>query len=157
MKIADIPINSLIIPYCKIDVSDIAYAEYQVSVADIHRFETQYIIPKNSLVIFNTGWEKWWSQSEKYKNNYIFPTISEDAAKYLLSKEIVGLGIDTLSPDRADSEFPVHNLLLSRGKYIIENIANAKGIGPTGFAIALPIKIEEGTEAPIRLIGLWRD
>jgi len=31
----------------------------------------------------------------------------------------------TLSPDRADSSFPVHKALLGANKYIIETVANA--------------------------------
>lgn len=67
----------------------------------------------------------------------------------------MGLGIDTLSPDTRDSGFPVHQLVLGAGKYIIENIANAKKLPTTGCCIiALPIKIQHGTESPIRLVGI---
>ena len=54
-----------------------------------------------------------------------------------------------------DSNFPVHQIMLSAGKYIIENIAHANQLNATGdFIIALPIKIQNGTEAPIRLVGM---
>lgn len=67
----------------------------------------------------------------------------------------MGLGIDTLSPDRPNEGYPVHRTLLSAGKYIIENIANSEQLPPTGsFVLALPLKIRQATEAPMRLIGL---
>lgn len=81
--------------------------------------------------------------------------MQKEAAHFLLSRKIVGLGIDTLSPDRPDNGYPVHAALLGAGKYIIENIANADSLPSVGsFILALPIKIKEGTEAPIRLIAL---
>ncbi len=158
LAIADIPLKSLIVPCHVIDVSEKAHADYQIGVDEIKHFENEYgPIQKDSLVIFYTGWEKWWHQPSKYKNEFNFPSITEKAAEYLLTQGIIGLGIDTLSPDRTDSGYPVHRLLLGAGKYIIENIANAKEIGANGFIIGLPIKITEGTEAPMRLVGLRRN
>jgi len=155
MSIADIPLQSLIVPCRVIDVSDRATERYCISIEDINLFENEYgIIPKNSFVIFHTGWDKWWSQPEKYRNNLVFPSVSYKAAAFLLTRNIVGIGIDTLSPDAGDSNFPVHQLILNAGKYIIENINNAKQLGAIAHIISLPIKIQEGTEAPIRLVGI---
>lgn len=72
-----------------------------------------------------------------------------------MSRGIVGLGIDTLSPDRLDDGYPVHRILLNSGRYIVENIANSEQLPPTGsFVMAFPLKIKQATEAPMRLIGL---
>ena len=76
-------------------------------------------------------------------------------AEHLLARNIAGIGIDTLSPDRPDSGFPVHQLLLGADKYIIENVANPQQMPKTGgFALVLPMKIQGATEAPTRLVGL---
>ncbi len=105
--------------------------------------------------MIRTGWESFWHDSEKYRNHHVFPSISGEAAAFLLERHIVGLGIDTPSPDRPEDGFPVHNTILGAGKYIIENIANSSNMPPNGsFIAALPIKMKGGTEAPIRLIGL---
>jgi kynurenine formamidase len=154
--ISDIPLNQLILPCVRIDVSQHADENYVISVADIEHFEHQYgAVPKHSLVIFYTGWDRFWDQPEQYRNNLQFPSVSAAAAELLLTREITGLGIDTLSPDCGHSQFPVHRLLLGANKYIIENVANAAQLSPNGaYAIALPIKLAEGTEAPIRLVGL---
>lgn len=151
-----IPLNELFVPCRMIDVSSKADENYQISVDDVNQFEKIHgHIEAGSFIIFRTGWEKHWHHPEKYRNNLIFPSVSGDVAKYLLSKQIVGIGTDTLSPDRSDSDFPVHQLLLEAGKYIIENVANAGQLPPKGAnIIALPIKIKEGTEAPIRLIAV---
>ncbi|VVC76766.1 Kynurenine formamidase [Aquicella siphonis] len=154
-SIADIPLQSLIVPCRVIDVSDRANERYCISPDDISRFENEHgMISKNTFVIFYTGWDKWWLQPEKYRNELIFPSVSKEAAALLLTRNIVGIGIDTLSPDAGDSGFPVHQLILDAGKYIIENIYNAKQLGPIAQIIALPIKIQDGTEAPVRLVGI---
>lgn len=48
-------------------------------------------------------------------------------------------------------------MMLGADKYIIENMANVHQLNAKGdYIIALPIKIQDGTEAPIRLIGMQR-
>lgn len=153
-----IKLQSLITTCRVIDVSSKAQDNYSVTEDDILSFENQHgLIPKNAFVIIYTGWDQRWEQADKYRNEKIFPSISIPATKLLLSRDIVGLGIDTLSPDVFGSDFPVHQLVLGANKYIIENVANAKALGASdSFIFALPIKIEDGTEAPMRLIGMKR-
>ncbi len=154
-SIADIPLEDLIAPCIVIDVTKKAHEKYSATVDDVGEFENQYgRIASGTFVILRTGWEKHWHTPEKYRNNLIFPSFSKEAVEVLLNRNIIGIGIDTLSPDRADDGFPVHQLILGAGKYIIENIANADSLPAVGaYVIALPIKIQNGTEAPIRLIG----
>lgn len=65
------------------------------------------------------------------------------------------LGIDTLSPDCPEDGFKVHKSFLGAGKIIIENVENLDSMLPLGsFVMVLPIKIKDGTEAPVRLVGL---
>lgn len=155
-NIDDLELDSLISPSVVIDVSQKADADYRISVSDIKEFENRYnAIPIGAFVIFYTGWERFWNDAEKYHNNHLFPSVSKDAASYLLEKEISGLGIDTLSPDKPIDRFPVHKLVLGANKYIVENVANARNLPPTGaYTLALPMKMEGVTESPIRLIGI---
>lgn len=49
----------------------------------------------------------------------------------------------------------MHQILLENNCYIIENIANSDQLPASGaYILALPLKIEHGTEAPIRLVGI---
>lgn len=83
-----------------------------------------------------------------------FPSLSAEAAQLLIERGIAGIAIDTLSPDCPGSGDPVHRIMLSNNKYMIENIAHADQLPPVGaYVIALPLKIES-TEAPIRVVGL---
>ncbi len=156
VNIADIPLSDLIKPCVVINVADKAHESYQCSVEDIQLFEQQHgKIANGTFVIIHTGWGRYWKTPNKYRNNLLFPSVSVDAANLLLSRNIVGLGVDTLSPDINDSDFPVHKIMLGNNKYIIENIANSEQLPVVGaYMIALPIKIENGTEAPIRLIAM---
>jgi kynurenine formamidase len=159
MSIADIPLEQLITPISLIDVSKRAGADYEVSVEDIEDYERNHgLIPKNALVVAYTGWSRFWTDTKAYRNvgedgNMHFPAFSARAAEFLLKRDIAGIAIDTLSPDCRDRDFTVHKLILGTGKYIIENIANASHIPSQGsFAIALPLRAEEATEAPIRIV-----
>lgn len=151
-----IPLDTLLAPLVVIDVSSKMTEDYKTSVSDITDFENQHgEIPDRSFVIFYTGWSRHWEQPSKYHNNHRFPTVSSDTASLLISKKIVGIGIDTLSPDRPDSGFPVHDTILGSGKYIIENVANADKMPSIGaYVLILPIKASGLTEAAVRMVGL---
>jgi kynurenine formamidase len=154
--IDEIPLESLIAPCVVIDVSAACDERYSLSRDDVERFEKAHsTIREGDFVMVRTGWEKFWNDPEKYRNGYKFPSVSKEAAELLLKRGVVGLGIDTLSSDRPEDGFPVHKLFLGNGKYFVENAANLEKLPATGsFIMCLPIKVKEGTEAPIRLIGL---
>lgn len=154
--ISDLNISDLCMPCSVIDVSSQAHERYSVTPDDIVAFENQFgQIPPNSCVMIRTGWDQFWFQPEQYRNNLLFPSVSPKAADLLLEREVYALGIDTLSPDRPEDGYRVHQAFLGRGKIIIENVANLSMLPPNGaFVMALPIKIKDATEAPIRLIGL---
>jgi kynurenine formamidase len=137
-----------------ISIDDVADERYLVMPDIIAAFEKEHgNIPPNAFVIFYTGWDKYWHTPEKYRNDLRFPSVHEDTAKVLLQRNISGIGIDTLSPDARGEDFPVHRLILGAGKYIVENVANAKNVPPTGAKVmVLPMKIKDGTEAPVRLV-----
>lgn len=154
--IDQIPLEKLIAPAIVIDISEKSFANYVVSPQDILNFENNYgKIAAQSCVLIYTGWSRYWNQPQKYRNDLIFPRLARETAEILLERDIVGLGVDTLSPDTSDDGFPVHELILGAGKYLIENIANANQLPPIrSYIFALPLKIRNGTEAPIRLIAL---
>jgi kynurenine formamidase len=155
MGIAEIPLENLIRPFVVINVERKAHETYQVSREDIHEFELAYgTIPPQYVVIVHTGWGKYWNQ-EKFRNGLQFPSVSIEAAEILLKRGIVSLGIDTLSADTGTSGFPVHQLLLENNIYLIENISNSEKLPPVGgYLITFPLKIQDGTESPVRLIAV---
>lgn len=156
LTIAELFLEDLIAPCVVLDIAGKSYDTYSLSSKDILEAEEQHgKIERFSFIIIHTGWGRFWKNPTAYRNNYHFPCVSQEAAELLLKRDIKGLGIDTLSPDRPESGYPVHQLLLSSGKYIVENVANAHLLPPKGaHTLALPIKVKEATEAPIRLVAM---
>jgi len=157
--ISDLSLNDLITSCIVIDISDRAHERYSLAPEDIEIFESKYgTIPNNAFVITRTGWDKFWNDPIKYRNNFSFPSISKEAAELLLSRNVAGLGIDTLSPDRPTENFVVHQIILGAGKYLVENIANASLLPPIGaYSFTLPMKAKDLTESPIRLVAIKLD
>lgn len=156
LTIDQLALTNLVGPCFVIDVSANTHERSSVSLEDVENFEKQYgVIPKGSIVMIRTGWDKFWDQPENYRNNNLFPSVSAKAAEHLLQRNIAGLGVDTPSPDRPEDGYPVHAILLEAQKYILENVTNLQSLPPSGsFAMCLPLKTRNGTEGPVRLIGL---
>ncbi len=147
-------LKDLVTDCAVIKVHDIADENYIITPEVLKEFEKKNgIIQTNTFVIFHTGWDKHWS-TEKYRNSLRFPSVHEETAKLLLQRNISGLGTDTLSADARGESFPVHRCILGAGKYLVENIVNARELPSTGAKIfIMPTKIKGGTEAPIRLVA----
>jgi kynurenine formamidase len=148
-------LESLVTNCVVIKVNGEVDAAYNIMPSDIEQFERAHgHISPNSFVIFHTGWSQYWSTPEKYRNDLNFPSVHERTAELLLERKIAGLGIDTLSPDAGGQSFPVHRLILGEGKYLVENVADASSLPPTGARVfIMPMKIQGGTEAPVRLVA----
>ena len=154
--IHDFDVNDLTMLCVVIDVSGKCHERYSLSTQDVAAFESKYgIIPKGSSVMVKTGWSKFWHTPLKYHNNHVFPSVSAEAAELLVERDVSAIGIDTLSPDRPEDDFKVHKIFLGADKIIIENVANLDNMPSIGgFVMIMPIKIKDGTEAPVRLVGL---
>lgn len=116
-----------------------------------------------------TGWHQYWSggpsaylgfdevQQGPYdpdSSMLSFPGIGDNAAQYLVSKQIAGVGIDTASLDPGNCiNFLAHRMLLGNGIYGIENLnENIEHIPPIGSCLyAIPLKIGGGTGSPSRV------
>jgi kynurenine formamidase len=160
-----IPLEQLFCPAVVIDVRDkaSAAADYLLSTADIETWEKAHgRIPANAVVFMYTGWDSRWSNFDQYKNadkggGLHFPGFSPEAAQLLVQdRNVAGLGIDTLSVDYGMSkDFSVHHISHGKGKYNLENVANLGELPASGaFVIVAPIKIENGTGGPSRILAL---
>ena len=123
----------------KVDIDDLIFYKERINNCD--------------FVILRTGWDRYWGSNEYLHG---FPSLTEEAARWLCSFNIRGVGIDTISIDNFDSiDFEVHNIILSRGKIIIENLTNLDEVGEEEFTlVATPLKIENGDASPVRAIAI---
>jgi kynurenine formamidase len=159
-----IALNKLVVPAVMIDVQKQAEAnpDYQLTVDDITAWETkQGQIQAGSLVILNSGWHKKFGEPEKYinmdDNNVMhFPGYSKAAAKLLVERNIVGIGIDTLSLDYGPSkDFATHVIMLKENKYQIENMANLDALPSVGATVIIGVlPVKGGSQAQARILAL---
>ena len=84
------------------------------------------------------------------------PGLAASAAKYLASKRINLVGIDSPSIDLGkDAKFSVHRILANSGILIVENLANLHKINSKKFHfIVAPLKLKNATGSPVRAIAL---
>ena len=124
-----------------------------ISKTDIQNFEQKNgKIENGSTVIFYTGWQKNINKKFYFSEN---PGLSVSAAKYLVSKKINMVGIDSPSIDLGtDSKFSVHHVLAKNNILIVENLANLNKIKSNNFhLITSPLKLKNATGSPIRAFG----
>ena len=108
-------------------------------------------IPNYSSVFFYTEWQK-----NLKKNNYFTenPGLDSSSAKYLASKKINLVGIDSPSIDLGtDETFAVHHILSKNNILIVENSANMNKIQSKEFHFTiLPLKLKNATGSPVRAV-----
>jgi len=124
-----------------------------ITKTDIQKFEKKHgKIVSFSSVIFYTGWQRNLQKKYYFTKN---PGLSVSAAKYLASKKISLVGIDSPSIDLGkDSKFPVHQIFAKKGMLIVENLANLEKIKSSKFhLVVLPLKLKNATGSPVRAIA----
>lgn len=109
------------------------------------------------FVLFYTGWEKKWGCESYFEDS--FPVPDEEAARYLVSCGLKGVGTDALSIDTLrDHTFPAHRTLLGGGLVILESLCLRKVVGRSDVMLfALPLKFEKADGAPVRAIAEFRE
>ena len=168
-----IPLERMMGDAAVIDVSAGASKnpDYLISVEDIERWEkTHGRIAEHAIVLFRTGYGKRWPDRATYLGTDAmgpeavpllhFPGSSPEAAQLLASaRQIDAVGIDTPSIDYGQSKyFKAHQILLGANIPAFENVANLDQLPATGaVVIALPMKIEGGSGAPLRIVGIVPD
>ena len=124
-----------------------------ITKTDIQKFEKKHGKIENfSSVIFHTGWQRNLQKKYYFTKN---PGLSVSAAKYLASKKISLVGIDSPSIDvGTDSKFSVHQIFAKKGMLIVENLANLDKIKSSKFhLVVLPLKLKNATGSPVRAIA----
>lgn len=160
LTVGEIPLENLMLSACVIDVHKKAKEDYFIQLEDIYAHEELHgSIKSCECVCFYTGWSKKYDNSDAYRSvdsegNMHFPGISEEVGEYLYDNGIQAIGIDTLSPDGSNTDFPLHHLFLKNGRLIVENINNLDLCPPNNWTIGIFSPPFLGaTEAPVRLVG----
>jgi len=162
-----IPVANLVGPAAVIDVSTKTAQDhdYRITRDDVLAWESAHgAIAKESIVVFRTGWGQYWPDRKQYLGSDVpgdtahlhFPGISREAAELLVERGVSGVGIDTASMDYGPStDFIVHQILNRANIYGLENVASTERLPAAGATlIALPMKIENGSGGPVRILAL---
>lgn len=138
-----------------------------VTVDDLVAFERRHgRIPDGAAVLMDSGWASRWDGGDlAYRGTssldewpFNFPGFSAEACEFLVHhRDIVGVGVDTLSTDPGNSTgFPAHEVLGRAGRWGLENVANLDELPPRGATIVVGlVPWEEGSGGPARVVAMW--
>ena len=162
-----IPVNNFIAPVCVIDRSkEVAKdPDYLLTVDSVRQWENQNgAIEAGSWVVMRTDWYKRNGSSETFLNadekGPHSPGPTAEAIEYLLTKNIVGWGSETVGTDAGSAggmnpPFPAHNLVHKANRYGLASLCNLDQLPPKGaILIAAPLKFVNGTGSPVRALAL---
>lgn len=162
-----IPVHQFIGPARVIDIREKCDVnkDYVLAPEDIRAHESQHgRIQPGDIVLIHTGFGKYYPDAKRYLGNDIrgkaeglhFPGIGEAAARLLVERRIDMVGLDTASLDHGPStDFIAHQILNGANIPGLENVAHLEKLPPVGATlIALPMKIEDGTGGPCRIIAV---
>ncbi len=158
-----IPAERLLAPLAVVDISKRAASDddARVEPEDILAWEERYgALPIGAFVAMYSGWETRLSDPETFVNldssgTPHWPGFGAEAAEFLVNeRDVVGIGVDTLSLDFGASEdFGAHLSVLPASKYGLENLANLEEVSPLGTTIIVGGPKHEGaTGGPARVL-----
>jgi len=131
--------------------------EKEISLEFLKPFKEK--ISKAEFILFFTGWQFKWN-TKKYFDD--FPALTKEAAEWLTTFNLKGIGFDAISADKVDfneKDLSValknHNILLGKEIIIIENLTNLDKLPDTLFTFqCMPLKVENADGSPVRAIAI---
>jgi kynurenine formamidase len=144
-----------------------ANADFVLTPQGLQEWEqTNGRIPDGAWVILRTGWGSRSNDAEAFFNagpdgSPHYPGFGKDSAQFLTTeRNILGVGTEAVGTDAAvgagaDPPFPNHSIMHGAGKFGLTQLANVDQLPATGAVIiAAPLKIEDGSGSPVRVIAL---
>ena len=105
------------------------------------------------FLLLRTGWEDKWATPAFLDEP--FPVLDEDAARYLVSQGLKGVGTDAISVDPVHTTtYPVHHVLFRAGLVSVECLCLNDLAGQKDIRFfALPLKYAKADGAPVRAMA----
>jgi len=162
-----IPASNFVAPACVIDCSaQVANnPDYLLTVDDILAFEAAHgRIPKGAWLLMRTDWSKR-TDPEAYQNfdetGQHTPGPGAEAVRFLIEeRQVLGFGTEAIGTDAGQGihlrpPYPCHYLMHGAGKYGLQCLTNLDLLPPVGsVVVAAPLKIENGSGSPLRVLAL---
>ena len=169
-SVDQIPLLNLMGTAVVIDLTDASNrnADYQVTAEDFQQWEHQHgTIRAEDIVLLRTGFSRHWPDASKYLGTaergeagvakLHFPGLHPDAARWIVAnRPIKAIGIDTASIDYGQSSlYESHRALYEQNIPAFENLTGLDRVPARGaFIVALPMKIRNGSGAPLRAVAI---
>ncbi|PZA08836.1 MULTISPECIES: cyclase family protein [unclassified Meiothermus] len=161
-----LPVSRFVAPLAVINIQAKAErdADAEVTPDDLLAWERRNgRLPAGAFVAMYSGWESRVGDPKRYINLDAagvqhYPGFSPAAAEFLVrEREVVGIGVDTLSLDfGASKDFKTHLTVLPAGKYGLENLANLGNVPPSGATIIVGGPKHKGASGgPARVMAVW--
>ena len=162
-----VPVERFIAPACVIDCSkeSAANEKFLLEPAHITAWEAKNRrIPKGAWVLMRTDWSKR-TDPAKYLNTKEdgphVPGPSAAAVKFLVTeRDVNGFGVEAVGTDAGQAfafepAFPAHHLMHGNNKFGLASLTNLDQLPATGAVlITAPLKIENGSGSPLRVLAL---
>lgn len=121
----------------------------EITPQDFAPFES--LLTPGAKIVYETGWHRHFGRDDFFT---AFPSLTQDAARYLVGRGIRLLGMDTPTPGR--DWFEVHHILLARDAevVIVESLANLDQVPDAFTFIGFPLNFKGRDGSPIRAVAL---
>lgn len=126
-------------------------ANEELTVKDFLPYE-KLLVP-GARIIFETGWHRHFGRDYFFSD---FPSLSQEAARFLAGKNIRMLGMDMPTPGKDWFELH-HDILLPKEIVIVESLANLDKVPEQFTFIGFPLNFKGRDGSPIRAVALIND
>ncbi len=144
ITVPELPLDLLVGPVTVIEVD----VTSTITRKDLARIS---IPPYVKRLLLKTPNSLFWSRGEMdFQEDFI--ALGDDAAEYLVEREVELIGVDYLSVAPFTDPGPTHRTLLGAGVLVIESL-NLAGVKPGDYTLlCLPMKIDQSDGAPARVL-----
>ena len=118
----------------------------EIGVGDLLPHENHLV--EGAKVIYETGWHRRFGEANFFDD---FPSLTQDAARFLAEKKIRLLGMDTPTPSR--DWYEVHHILLGAEIVIVESLARLDEVPDDITFIGFPLNFAGRDGSPIRAVA----
>ena len=123
-------------------------ANEEITVEDFLPYED--LITPGARIIYETGWHRHFGAENFYSE---FPSLTQEAGRYLASRDIRMLGMDTPTPSKDWYEIH-HDILLPKEIVIVESLAHLDQAPEAFTFIGFPLNIKGRDGSPIRAVAM---
>ena len=141
-------------------------ADWLLTVEFLQAWEARHgRIPEGAWVFLRTDWSKRLGDPAAFVNmredGAHTPGPTQAAVEWLIhERKVHGFGVETINTDAGQSyswpvAYPCHTLMHGANRYGLQCLKNLDQLPPTGaLIVSAPLKIQEGSGSPLRVLAL---